>query len=163
VQVWHQNDESENAACLYRQLARSVSEWEPQEGEGYYCMIRHSRNCEKGNANQKTGWPFLGSQAWEEVESVQPFSGPQEMESGVCKLLFIKAEVRECCVGVRLSCLWREPFMTCLGRTYPAGSYCRSASGSYISPFESWSLHLDSLGRILMFCSSKLYWGLLIK
>jgi len=120
-------------------------------------MVRHSRNGEKGNVNQKTEWPFSGSQAQEEVESVQPFSGPQEMESGVCKLLFIKAEVKECHGRMRLSCPWRTPFMTCLGRTYSAGSYCWSASGSYISPFESWSLHLDFLGRILMFCRSKLY------
>jgi hypothetical protein len=62
-------------------------------------MVRHNRNGEKGNVNQKTGWPFSGSQAREEVESVQPFSGPQEMESGVCKLLFVKAQVKESCVG----------------------------------------------------------------
>jgi hypothetical protein len=142
---------------------RGVSEWEPQEGKGYYGMVRHSRNGKKGNVNQKTEWPFLESQAWE-VELVQPLLGPQEMESGVCKLLFIKAQVKECCVGrMRLSRLWREPFMTCLGRTYPAGSYCWSAARSYISPFKSWSLHLDFIGGILMFWSSKLYWGLLIK
>ena len=46
-------------------------------------MVRHNRSVEKGNVNQKTEWPFSGSQAQEEAESVQPFSGPQEMESGV--------------------------------------------------------------------------------
>jgi hypothetical protein len=120
-------------------------------------MVKHNRSGEKRNVNQKTEWPFSGSQA-REVESVQPFSGPQEMESGVCKLLFIKAQVKECCVGrMRLSCLWRDPFMTCLGRTYPAGSYHWSAAGSYIFPFKSWSLHLDFLGRIVKSWSSKLY------
>jgi hypothetical protein len=112
-------------------------------------MVRHNRSGEKENVNQKTEWPFSGSQA-REVESVQPFSGPQEMESGVCKLLFIKAQVKECCVGrMRLSCLWRDPFKTCLGRTYPVGSYCWSAAGSYIFPFTSW---LDKDAVCHQFC-----------